>query len=433
MDLSGNPIKTKGLNWTKQNTMTLLKWVSIGSYYINVLERSIVFNRHLIRINTIQSIIMTTATGSIGISQISSIFPQQLEMILTLLFTFMSFFLTITTGILKVFLVHENLEKYIQVKQEWTSFITSISTELQLPSYERQDALILIRDNKSVYLSLLNKDIELSKLLAKDAKRAIKYSVEMAMKKYNDARDYDEITSQSLSEYYRMISSTGISISDITNYIVKTEITDIVGKEVNERKYKEDYYKEREQYRDVNEHFPNIEYFEKNKVLSKFDVPPPDYANNHDIPPLHRTSSSLQHCRFNSLESLEPNFYNQPLNSAINIVKKTLPVAQNTVQEVFKPLTHYFEREMRVSTLESPEGEIDIPPPLRRDSNPSIEMVITDEKSPKDTENVEAATEEYSEEHETRSDGERRAYSGSAKQRMSDEYDIETPPEKNNQ
>ena len=56
-------------------------------------------------------------------------------------------------------LIHENLEKCIQVKQEWTSFITNISTELQLPKDERQDAVKLIRDNKMVYLSLIQKFI----------------------------------------------------------------------------------------------------------------------------------------------------------------------------------------------------------------------------------------------------------------------------------
>ena len=149
-------------SWTVTNTNTLLKWISIGSHYIKVLEKNIADNRMVIRINTIQSIALTTATGSIGVSQISSIFSEQTQMVLTLIFTVMSFFLTLSTGVIKVLLIQENLEKYIQVKQEWTSFITNISTELQLPRSERQDAIKLIRDNKMMYLSLLNKDIELN-------------------------------------------------------------------------------------------------------------------------------------------------------------------------------------------------------------------------------------------------------------------------------
>ena len=127
MDASNNK------HWTITNTNTLLKWITIGSYYIKVLEQNIVVNRAIIRLNTIQSIILTTATGSIGVSQISSIFSPHVQMSLTLIFTVLSFFLTISTGVIKVMLIHENLEKCIQVKQEWTSFITNISTELQLP------------------------------------------------------------------------------------------------------------------------------------------------------------------------------------------------------------------------------------------------------------------------------------------------------------
>jgi len=213
--------------WNKKNTITLLKWVMIGSYYINVLERSINQNRFLIRVNTIQSIILTTATGSIGVSQISSFFTKEIQISLTILFTFMSFFLTLTNAFLKVFLIHENLEKYIQIKQEWTSFITTIFTELQLPIEERTSALTLIRDNKNMYLSLLNKDIEISKLLAKDAKKHIKNPIEAAIKDYNKKQIYDKVIEETLNEYYLIISNTGVSISDISNYTVKTEICDM--------------------------------------------------------------------------------------------------------------------------------------------------------------------------------------------------------------
>ena len=238
MDLSSNK------HWTIINTNTLLKWITIGSYYIKVLEENIAVNRAIIRINTIQSIILTTATGSIGVSQISSIFSPQVQMSLTLIFTVLSFFLTISTGVIKVMLIHENLEKCIQVKQEWTSFITNISTELQLPKEERQDAVKLIRDNKMVYLSLLNKDIELNYRSEAHAKKHIGEEIRIsqleltsdkannALKKKginNDIIEFEFSKKKALHEdYSRMMNSVGISISDITNHIVKTELQAIV-------------------------------------------------------------------------------------------------------------------------------------------------------------------------------------------------------------
>ena len=231
-------------SWTVTNTNTLLKWISIGSHYIKVLEKNIADNRLVLRLNTIQSIALTTATGSIGVSQISSIFSAQTQMVLTLIFTVMSFFLTLSTGVIKVLLIQENLEKYIQVKQEWTSFITNISTELQLPRSERQDAIKLIRDNKMMYLSLLNKDIELNYMSEIIARKRIEEEINISkldldeecknnvLKKTgkNDFLiDLDFTKKTALhNDYSKMMNSVGISISDITNHIVKTELQAIV-------------------------------------------------------------------------------------------------------------------------------------------------------------------------------------------------------------
>ena len=231
-------------HWSVQNTNTLLKWITIGSYYIKVLEQTIAVNRFIIRSNTIISIVLTTATGSIGVSQISSIFSLQIQLMLTLIFTAMSFFLTISTGVIKVLLIHENLEKCIQVKQEWTSFITNISTELQLPKVERQDAVKLIRDNKMMYLSLLNKDIEINTTSEKNAKNHIQREIDNSKseldtdEKNNILRKTDrndifikmdaERKTALHNDYSKMMNSVGISISDITNHIVKTELQAIV-------------------------------------------------------------------------------------------------------------------------------------------------------------------------------------------------------------
>jgi hypothetical protein len=231
-------------SWTVTNTNTLLKWISIGSHYIKVLEKNIADNRMVIRLNTIQSIALTTATGSIGVSQISSIFSAQTQLVLTMIFTIMSFLLTLYTGVIKVLLIKENLEKYIQVKQEWTSFITNISTELQLPRGERQDAIKLIRDNKMMYLSLLNKDIELNYMSEIIARKRIEEEINISKKELDQEKcvnsfkkngkndfliDLDFTKKTALhNDYSKMMNSVGISISDITNHIVKTELQAIV-------------------------------------------------------------------------------------------------------------------------------------------------------------------------------------------------------------
>lgn len=225
MDASGNidTNNNKGKNWTTDNTRTLLAWITIGSCFIKFLDSQIKRNRTFIRVNTLQSIIMNTATGSIGVSQISSIFSQQIQLILTLIFTFMAFTLTITTGVIKVCQIHENLEKSIQVRQEWASFITNISTELQLPMEERQDALKLIRDNKNIYLSLLNKDIEINTI---DAAESLRSTQNKIKRKINSFSPLDSNSPEVLAarSHHELVKSIGISISDITTGIVEKEL-----------------------------------------------------------------------------------------------------------------------------------------------------------------------------------------------------------------
>jgi len=221
MDPSGN--SNKGKNWTTNNTRTLLTWITIGSCFIKFLDSQIKRNRTFIRVNTLQSIIMNTATGSIGVSQISSIFSQQIQLILTLIFTLMAFTLTITTGVIKVCQIHENLEKSIQIRQEWASFITNISTELQLPMEERQDALKLIRDNKNIYLSLLNKDIEINTIDAAETLRSTENKIKQKIKAY---KQYYNSTPElwAAQSHHDLVKSIGISISDITTGIVEKEL-----------------------------------------------------------------------------------------------------------------------------------------------------------------------------------------------------------------
>lgn len=230
MDASGN--NNKGKNWTTDNTQTLLAWITIGSCFIKFLDSQIKRNRTFIRVNTLQSIIMNTATGSIGVSQISSIFSQQIQLILTLIFTFMAFTLTITTGVIKVCQIHENLEKSIQVRQEWASFITNISTELQLPMEERQDALKLIRDNKNIYLSLLNKDVEINTFDAAESLRSTRNKIKHKINSFppQDSNSPEVLAARS---HHELVKSIGISISDITTGIVEKELKFLFYRQLN--------------------------------------------------------------------------------------------------------------------------------------------------------------------------------------------------------
>jgi hypothetical protein len=117
----------------------------------------------------------------------------------------MTFIIAINTARIKVYQIQERLEQFIKAKQEWTHFITNISTELQLPIHLRLDALYLIKSNKEQYLNLLNMDYELP------------YSVKEHIKNKMDWR-------RKQSDFHiSLVRNHGLTISDITFDIATEE------------------------------------------------------------------------------------------------------------------------------------------------------------------------------------------------------------------
>lgn len=157
-DVDDTIVRSFGTNWTPNNVRTLLNWLNIASFSIKALENSIFICRSQIRFNTILGLILSTASGSISVSQYSG---KVNVMALNILFTVMTFLIAITTGYIKIYQIQERLEIFIKTKQEWTTFVSVISTEMDLPIPLRQNALYLISTNKEKYLNLMNVDYEI--------------------------------------------------------------------------------------------------------------------------------------------------------------------------------------------------------------------------------------------------------------------------------
>jgi len=171
IDISGSHTyfvknNTSGENWDESNLETLSDWVHIGSLQIETLDLVIKKYRSLIRKNVLLGLILSTASGSISITQLSS--SQQI-FILNVFFTIMSFSIAILTGLIKIYQVQERLEEYIQLKQEWITFCVNITSEIQLPISQRRDALKLIKEYKGKYLDLLKIDVDVPNIIKEQA------------------------------------------------------------------------------------------------------------------------------------------------------------------------------------------------------------------------------------------------------------------------
>ena len=171
VDNSGNHVFVMNTHqiedsWDEANLETLSDWVHIGSLQIETLDLVIKKYRALIRKNVLLGLVLSTASGSISITQLSS---NEQIFVLNVFFTIMSFSIAIFTGLIKIYQIQERLEDYIQLKQEWITFCVNITSEIQLPISQRRDALKLIKEYKGKYLDLLKIDIDVANIIKEQA------------------------------------------------------------------------------------------------------------------------------------------------------------------------------------------------------------------------------------------------------------------------
>jgi len=163
-----------GTNWNEENFTTILDWICIAAFYIESLEKSIIHYRNIIRNNVVLGLLLSTASGTIGIAQYGVDNNSSLSFLLNSIFTAMSFTIAISTGTIKIYQVQERLENFIKIKHEWIVFSTSLATELQLPVELRKDALYVIIKNKNKYLDLLKVDNEIPNFIKEKVKKNFK-------------------------------------------------------------------------------------------------------------------------------------------------------------------------------------------------------------------------------------------------------------------
>jgi hypothetical protein len=167
--------RSYGTNWTENNINTILQWICISSFKINILDEAITYYRNIMRNNVIFGLILSTASGTLSATRFGLNSNDSLSFTLNTLFTAMSFSIAIFTGAIKVYQIQERLEEYIKMKQEWITFSARIASELQLPIKLRKDALFIIIKNKAKYLDLLKLETEIPNFIKLKVEKKMKY------------------------------------------------------------------------------------------------------------------------------------------------------------------------------------------------------------------------------------------------------------------
>jgi len=153
--------RSYGTNWTKANVETLNEWITIAAFNIQILTYASQYHQRLLRNNIILGLLLSTASGTISAARFGLQSSALTDNVLNGLFTAMSFLIALFTGCLKVYSIQERLEEFLRIKQEWIVFSTAITSELQLPTQLRHDALYTIVKNKAKYLDLLKANPEI--------------------------------------------------------------------------------------------------------------------------------------------------------------------------------------------------------------------------------------------------------------------------------
>ena len=154
--------KTLGTNWTHANAKTIVDWMYMGAYQMKILDLAIAEGRSYIRRNAVIGIVLSTLTGTLSVSTFSVNDPLRIySTTMSAVFALFSFTVAICAGYIKIYQIQERLEDFIKNRQDWISFTSVITSELQLPEHLRRDALYVIIKYKDKYLDLIKSDVDI--------------------------------------------------------------------------------------------------------------------------------------------------------------------------------------------------------------------------------------------------------------------------------
>ena len=151
-------------NFSAQNTFH--EWLDVSTYYIELLATATEYLRFILRCNAAIGILLSTLSGTISVAQ----FNNYGNFVFSVLLTGMTYIVAISSGLMKILQIQEQLEEFIKLRQEWIDFSINIITEIQVPYYMRKPADYLIHKYKDKYTSLLKKDISVPDWIRKKVK-----------------------------------------------------------------------------------------------------------------------------------------------------------------------------------------------------------------------------------------------------------------------
>lgn len=152
-------------NWDIANTTTVIDWINSANLHILMLDIYAKDMRHLLRVNTLWSLMISSITSTISITQFTineSNYPE-LAFGIKLIIFLTSLVTSIITGYIKVEKIQEKIELIDHNREKWMKFMTLLTNELQVSSKLRNDAEELIGTHRATFNDLTFKRVEVPK------------------------------------------------------------------------------------------------------------------------------------------------------------------------------------------------------------------------------------------------------------------------------
>jgi hypothetical protein len=157
----------RGKNWTEENIRTLISWLHTSAVMLDLTREATTYYRKVMRRSTIVNLIFSSVAGTVSLSQFNINNTDEaykvLDTLLKAFFSAASILVALNTGYIKVYQIQERLESTIQLQQQWSNFGSLITSELQLPTPIRKDALQLINKMKETYHQLIRDHVDINR------------------------------------------------------------------------------------------------------------------------------------------------------------------------------------------------------------------------------------------------------------------------------
>lgn len=162
-------------NWTVDNTETIINWVSHANLQILLIDTYLIHLKNILRINTLWSLIISSLTSTISLTQftIDDITHPTLSLIIKFGIFFTSLFTSLITGYIKIEKIQEIIENLEDKKTLWSDFMFNLLREIQLSLKFRKDAEELIKENIQKFYELNTKQLNIPNKIKKKVSKIL--------------------------------------------------------------------------------------------------------------------------------------------------------------------------------------------------------------------------------------------------------------------